>query len=134
MPYYSQQDYSAYEMPNSDYAWQSLPGEELFTGGIESNTIINPFFDAELMTNWQMPNPDQVHLSGEPFLENAQFSFHVELTAHHWPLPTANHSMQVPLNEEFLSETPSTHHFLQRPSDTESPVNQIISPALNQSP
>ncbi|KAF7923665.1 hypothetical protein EAE99_006924 [Botrytis elliptica] len=134
MPYYSQQDYSAYEMPNSDYAWQSLPGEELFTGGAESNTIINPVFDAELLTNWQMPNPDQVHLSGEPFLENAQFSFHAGLTAHHWQIPMANHSLRDPMNEGSASQMPQTHQSLRRPFSREIPANQIEYPVPYRSP
>ncbi|KAF7958527.1 hypothetical protein EAE96_002070 [Botrytis aclada] len=124
MPYYSQQNSLAYEMPNPDQTWQLFPGEELLIGEVESNTIINPVFDAELMANWQMPIPGQIYLSGETFMENAQLPFHAELTAHHWPAPMANHSMQAPSNEGFLSETPSTHHFLRRPSDTESPANQ----------
>ncbi|TGO08631.1 hypothetical protein BTUL_0199g00010 [Botrytis tulipae] len=134
MQRYSQQDSFADEFINSDYTWQLPPGEEFFIGEIESNTIINPVFDAEFMANWQMSNPDQVHLSGEPFMENAQFPFYAELTAHHWPVPTANDSMQAPLNEEFLSETPSTHHFLQRPFSMASQANQATYPALDQSP
>ncbi|TEY70371.1 hypothetical protein BOTCAL_0105g00130 [Botryotinia calthae] len=134
MQRYSQQDHFAYEMPDFDQTWQSIPGEELFTGGIESNTITNPVFDAELMTNWQMPNPDQFHLSGEPFMENAQFPSHVELTTHHWPVPIANHSMQAPLNEGFLSEIPSTHQLSQRHFNTGSSANQTIYPVPYQSP
>lgn len=134
MKRYSQQDHSAYEMPNFDQTWQSIPGEELFTGGIETNTIINPVFDVELMTNWQIPNPDQFHLSGELFMESAQFPLHAELTTHHCPVPMANHSMQAPLNQGFLSETRSTHQFLQRTFNTGSPSNQTIYPALDQSP
>lgn len=133
MQRYSQQDHFAYEMLNFDQTWQSIPGEELFTGGIESNTITNPVFDAELMTNWQMRNSDQVQLSGEPFMENAQFLFRAELTAHHWPVPMANHSMQAPLNGGFLSGTPSNHQFLQFPFNTGSPANQPIYPVSYQS-
>ncbi|EMR89471.1 putative c2h2 transcription protein [Botrytis cinerea BcDW1] len=134
MQRYSQQDHSAYEMPNFNQTWQSIPGEELFTGGIETNTITNTVFDAELMTNWQIPNPDQFHLSGELFMESAQFPLHAELTTHHCPVPMANHSMQAPLNQGFLSATRSTHQFLQRPFNTGSPSNQTIYPALDQSP
>ncbi|TGO54493.1 hypothetical protein BCON_0106g00100 [Botryotinia convoluta] len=133
MPYYSQQDSFAYEMSTIDQTWQLFPGEELFIGEIQSNTITNPVFDAEFMANWQMLDSNQDHSSGELSIENAEFPFHAELTSHHWPVPMANHSMQASLNEGFLSETPPNHQFLQRPSDTESPANQIIYPALNQS-
>ncbi|KAF7906126.1 hypothetical protein EAF00_000405 [Botryotinia globosa] len=108
MHYHSQQDYFAYEIPISDQTWQLSPGEEFFIGEIESNMVINPVFDAELIMNWQMPHPDQVHLSGEPVMQHTQFPFHAELTARRWPVPTANDSVQAPLNEGFLSETPST--------------------------
>ncbi|KAF7939373.1 uncharacterized protein EAE97_007453 [Botrytis byssoidea] len=134
MPYHSQQDSFVYEVPISDQTWQLSPGEEFYIGEIESNMIINPVFDAELITNRQMPHPDQVHLGEEPVMEHTEFTFHAELTARRWPVPTANDSMQAPLNEGFLSEAPSTHHFLQRPFSMASQANQAIYPALDQSP
>ncbi|KAF5878612.1 putative c2h2 transcription protein [Botrytis fragariae] len=132
MPYYSQQDSFAYEIPTLDQTWQLFSGEELFIGEIESNTITNHVFDAEPIANWQMLDSNKDHSSGELSIGNVEFQFHAELTAHHWPVPMASHSMQAPSNEGFLSETPSTHQLLQRPFNTERPVNQIIYPALNQ--
>ncbi|KAF7913751.1 uncharacterized protein EAF01_000157 [Botrytis porri] len=72
MPYYPQQDSFAYEMSTLDQTWQLLPGEELFIGEIQSNTITNPVFDTELMTSWQILDFNQHHSNGEPPIENAR--------------------------------------------------------------
>ncbi|KAF7915841.1 uncharacterized protein EAE98_010921 [Botrytis deweyae] len=95
---------------------------------------MNPVFDADFMANGQMPNPDQVHLSGETFMENAQFPFYAELTARHWPVPMANDFMQAPLNEGSANQMPQTYQSLQRPFSTEIPAKQIEYPVLHRSP
>ncbi|THV54929.1 hypothetical protein BGAL_0017g00230 [Botrytis galanthina] len=130
MPYHFQQDSFAYEMPIPEQTCQLPPGEEFFIGEIESNTIFDPDFTA----NWQMPNPDQVHLSGQPFMENAQFPFQAELTAHHWPVPMANDSMQALLNEGSANQMPQSCQSLQHPFSTEISSNQIEYPVPYQSP
>ncbi|TGO45410.1 hypothetical protein BOTNAR_0672g00050 [Botryotinia narcissicola] len=134
MELYFQQDSFAYEMPISDQTWQSSTGKEFFIGEIESYTFINPVFDADFMANWQMPNPDQVHLSGETFMENAQFPFYAELTARHWPVPMANDFMQALLIEASANQMPKTYQSLQRPVSTEIPAKQIEYPVLHRSP